>query len=168
MTAAASAGPVHAYIGLGGNLGEPAARIARALGALDRLPETRCLARSRLYRNPPMGSGDQPDYVNAVAALETRLPPLGLLDHLQRIEAGEGRVRGVLRWGPRTLDLDLLLYGDECVDHARLTVPHPGLAERRFVLCPLYEIAPELVLPDGRNLAERVAELGCAGLVPLD
>lgn len=168
MMPAVFAASVRAYVGLGGNLGEPAVRINRALGELDRLSETRCLASSRLYRNPPMGPGDQPEYVNAVAVLETRLSPLGLLDHLQRIEADEGRVRDGSRWGPRTLDLDLLLYGDQRIDHARLTVPHPGIAERRFVLCPLYEVAPQLVLPDGTPLAERVAQLGCAGLVPLD
>ena len=100
-----------------------------------------------------MGPQDQPDYLNAVAALETTLLPHELLDQLQAIETAQGRVRGATRWGSRTLDLDLLLYGNETINDERLVVPHPGMKARSFVLYPLYEIAPGLLLPGGETLA---------------
>lgn len=134
-------------IGLGGNLDCPAERVSRARHRLASSPELQEVAFSSLYRSRPMGPQDQPDYVNAVMALETMLPPLELLDLLQAIEQEEGRVRLGERWGPRTLDLDLLLYGDQQIDHPRLRVPHPGLALREFVLHPLAEILPELIVP---------------------
>ena len=137
---------VRAYIGLGGNLGDVPACLERAFQALDVLPSSRLTARSSHYRNAPLGRSDQPDYINAVAVLETELEPLALLDQLQRIEREEGRVREE-RWGPRTLDLDILLYGELRIRDERLSVPHPGLPERAFVLYPLREIEPELVVP---------------------
>lgn len=157
-------GMVRAYIGLGSNLGDPAGQLRSALRALAALPETRLAARSSLYRSAPLGPVDQPDYVNGVAALETFLTPLALLERLNAIEAAQGRVRDGQRWGPRTLDLDLLLYGDERIDSPRLSLPHPGLGQRDFVLVPLYEIAPDLTLPWGEPLKERVAACGGGGL----
>jgi 2-amino-4-hydroxy-6-hydroxymethyldihydropteridine diphosphokinase len=138
---------VSCYIGLGANLEDPVAQVRRALVALSGLPQTRLVAHSRLYRNPPMGPPDQPDYVNAVACIETKLAPLDLLDGLHAIERDHGRVRHGAKWGARTLDLDMLLYGDRVIRHERLTVPHPGLPERAFVLYPLAEIAPGLDIP---------------------
>lgn len=136
-----------ACIGLGSNLEQPSAQIARAFTALGRLPGTRLLARSSLYRSRPLGDLDQPDYLNAVAVLETELDAHALLDALQAIEAAHGRIRNAGRWAARTLDLDLLVFGDERHDDARLTVPHPAMAERDFVLYPLFEIAPGLEIP---------------------
>lgn len=145
---------VRAFIGLGSNLNDPKAQLFRAIDALHQIPQSRLTAVSHLYRSVPMGPADQPDYINAVAMLDTRLSPLALLDALQNIENAQGRVRGKEQWGPRTLDLDLLLYGAEIIDSVRLKVPHPGLGERNFVLYPLAELAPELILPDGRSLQE--------------
>jgi len=158
---------VRAFIGLGSNLDEPKTQILRAIAALRELPLSRLTAVSRLYRSMPMGPADQPDYINAVAMIDTRLPPLELLDALQAIEQAQGRIRGAERWGPRTLDLDILLYGAEQIDSERLVVPHPGLAERSFVLYPLSELSPELVLPDGRVLCQLLAECPRDGLEPL-
>ena len=147
-----------AYVALGANLGEPALQIEAALDRLAQLPQTRLLARSRLYRSAPLGPADQPDYCNAAAALETGLSPHALLDHLQAIEQEAGRVRGE-RWGARHLDLDLLLHGDARIDDERLTLPHPELANRVFVLQPLAEIAPTLELPGHGPIRARLAAL---------
>ncbi len=141
-----AASPVIAYIGLGSNLADPAAQLRQGLLAVARLPETRIVAQSSFYRSPPMGPPDQPDYINAVAAIETAQTAYNLLASLQEVEARHGRARGV-RWGPRTLDIDILLYGAERLAGPRLTVPHPGLTERAFVLYPLVEIAPDLEVP---------------------
>jgi 2-amino-4-hydroxy-6-hydroxymethyldihydropteridine diphosphokinase len=141
--------PVTAYIGLGSNLQQPIEQVNRALQQLMKIPHTSLLAASPLYRSVPLGPADQPDYINAVAALATRLSALELLDTLQVIEQHQGRVREGERWGPRTLDLDLLLYGDLQIQTERLTVPHPGLGERNFVLYPLYDIAGEDLLIPG-------------------
>jgi 2-amino-4-hydroxy-6-hydroxymethyldihydropteridine pyrophosphokinase len=138
---------IRAYVGLGSNLENPQAQIRRALAALKRLPRTRCVAVSSLYRSAPMGPPGQPDYINAVAALDTALKAEEMLDHLQAIEHYQGRIRGPQRWGPRIIDLDLLLYGDEQIATERLTVPHPGLHERSFVLYPLKEVDPGLGIP---------------------
>ncbi len=159
---------VRTYIGLGSNLGEPKDQLKKAIAALRHLPDSRLTALSRLYRSQPMGPADQPDYLNAVAMLDTRLSPEALLDALQAIESEQGRVRGPQRWGPRTLDLDLLLYGAEIIDTERLNVPHPGLPERSFVLYPLADVAPELVLPDGRSLRELLAVCSREGLEVLE
>jgi len=151
--------PVTAYVGLGSNLHGPADQVRRAMFELDGVSDTRVVARSSLYVNPPMSAGNQPDYINAVAELATCLDPVKLLGELQRIEDRHGRLRGPDRWGPRTLDLDLLIYGDEIRDGPELTLPHPGIAQRSFVLLPLLEIEPGLVVPGKgqvRELYERI------------
>lgn len=134
---------VRAYVALGANLGDAQAAVIRALAALDALPHTRLAARSSLYRSAPVDAGG-PDFINAVAALDTALTPLALLDELQRLELEAGRERPY-RNAPRTLDLDLLLYGDARIAEPRLLVPHPRMHERAFVLIPLAEIAPDQV-----------------------
>jgi len=135
---------IQAYVGLGSNLNDPVRQVKTALAALHGIPETRCVRQSSLYRSAPLGPSDQPDYINAVAMLDTRLSARQLLTELQAIERIHGRVRGAERWGPRTLDLDILLYGEMRLESEELTVPHPRLAERSFVLYPLCEIAPDL------------------------
>lgn len=141
---------VDAYIGLGANLDDPARHVREAINALGGIPGCRLVKASRLYRSSPMGPQDQPDYVNAVAKLSVDLNPHRLLDELQAIEAAHGRVRKPdMRWGPRTLDLDILLYGDRTMDDGRLTIPHPGLCVRPFVFVPLLEIEPALRVPGG-------------------
>ena len=123
---------------------------------LGELPKSRLVARSSLYRSAPFGGVEQPDFVNAVAALETQLDARSLLEQLQHIEQSRGRERGGQRWGPRVIDLDLLVYDDVVIDEPELTVPHPGIAERNFVLLPLREIAPELEIP-GLGRVDRIA-----------
>ena len=144
---AASQGTEVAYIGLGSNLQDPAAQVNLAFERLDEIPDTELSGRSSLYRSAPFGPVEQPDFVNAVAAIQTALPALILLEHLQRIEREQGRVRGAERWGPRIIDLDLLVYGNAEIATAELTVPHPGIALRNFVLLPLRELAPDLLIP---------------------
>ena len=159
---------VHAYIGIGANLGDPVAQVLRACARLAQdVPGTRLIARSSLYRNPPMGPQDQPDYVNTVARIDTQLAPRALLRELQRIEADCGRQRDGTRWGPRLLDLDLLLFGDESVDEPGLRVPHPGIAQRDFVLFPLQEIAPRLVIPGHGPVAALCRRMAGNGLVAI-
>jgi len=144
---------IRAYLGLGSNLEQPARQLSRALEALAALPRSSLACVSTVYRSAAVGPGSQPDYLNAVAGLDTALAPLALLTQLQAIELAQGRVRTV-RWGPRTLDLDLLLYAQRKIETPRLQVPHPRLAERDFVLYPLAEIAGEgLLLPDGTDIA---------------
>lgn len=156
-------GRVTAYIGLGSNLENPVEQVKSALLELDMLPQTRLLQQSSLYQSAPMGPANQPDYINAVAALETRLAADELLSALQGLEMSHQRVRKE-RWGPRTLDLDLLLYGDQSISSEHLVVPHPGLGERLFVLRPLFEIAPVLVLPNNQAVAELLDECSEDGL----
>lgn len=149
-----------AWIGLGSNLDDPLAQLQRAVHALAALPDTQISGVSPVYRNPAMLLVDQPaqpDYFNAVAGIDTTLLPLELLAALQTIELAQGRTRE-RRWGPRTLDLDLLLYGSETLDLPHLTVPHPGLRERNFVLQPLHDLAPNLVLPEGAAVAALLAQ----------
>ncbi|GMU43368.1 MAG: 2-amino-4-hydroxy-6-hydroxymethyldihydropteridine diphosphokinase [Xanthomonadales bacterium] len=142
-----------AWIGLGSNLGAPERQVDHALRALSLLARSRLVAASSLYRSLPWGDPDQDDYVNAVAALDTRLPPRVLMEQLLRIEAEHGRDRSAQRPnGPRTLDLDLLLYGEEHYRLPDLTLPHPRLHERAFVLLPLAELAPELPIPGHGNV----------------
>jgi len=135
-----------AYVGLGSNLQGPAGQLENAFEMLAAVPRTRLIARSSLYRSAPFGGVEQPDFVNAAAALLTRLTAKQLLAELQRIETLRGRERGDIRWGPRVLDLDLLVYGNEIIQDTDLVVPHPGIAERNFVLLPLWEVAPGLVI----------------------
>lgn len=136
-----------AYIGLGSNLDGPVRQIDAAVDKLGELPDTHLLLRSNLYRSAPLGGIEQPEFVNAVVAVLTRLEPLLLLQHLQAIERVRGREQGGKRWGPRVIDLDLLVYSNAIVADPDLTVPHPGIAERNFVLLPLRELAPDLVIP---------------------
>ncbi|HEY1774336.1 MAG TPA: 2-amino-4-hydroxy-6-hydroxymethyldihydropteridine diphosphokinase [Gammaproteobacteria bacterium] len=157
-----------AYVGLGSNLADPVAQVRRALEELADIPETRVTARSPLYRSAPLGSQDQPDYINAVAALDTRLAPLELLASLRDIERIHGRVRDGTRWGPRSLDLDLLLYGDVAMDTPELSLPHPGLPERAFVLYPLFDIAPQLAVPGKGTVRELRDRLGSTDIARLE
>jgi 2-amino-4-hydroxy-6-hydroxymethyldihydropteridine diphosphokinase len=153
-----------AYVALGSNLGDPQQQVLDALDALARLPGTRVLARSQLYRTPPWGVLAQPPFVNAAALLETELSPHALLDALLAIELAAGRVRDGARWGPRTLDLDLLHMPGVQLDDAQLTLPHPRIAERAFVLLPLNDLDPALELPgQGRvdRLLVQVDRAGC-------
>jgi len=158
---------VPAYVGLGSNLDDPVRQVRVALAALAALPRTRLIASSALYRNPPMGPPEQPDFVNAVAGLLTALPALELLHGLQSIEDAQGRRRDGPRWGPRTLDLDLLIYGNTELRSEALTLPHPGLADRPFVLRPLCEIAPDLRLPGRARVVTLAAAAGDGGLAKL-
>jgi 2-amino-4-hydroxy-6-hydroxymethyldihydropteridine diphosphokinase len=145
---------VRAFVGLGSNLGEREATIRRAVELLGERPGIEVLAVSTLRETDPVGYEDQPRFLNGAAALEVGLTPRALLDELLAIERQLGRDRSQEeRWGPRTIDLDLLLYGEETVDEPGLTVPHPRLAERQFVLEPLHELEPQLTLPDGRRIA---------------
>ena len=156
---------IRAYIGLGSNLGDPVAQVKRARAAIAVLSGVEEVAFSSLYRSRPLGPQDQPDYVNAVMAVDTGLPAPELLAALQAIETAQGRVREGERWGPRTLDLDLLLYGRACIRTAELTVPHYGLAERCFVLHPLAEIAPaDLYVPGLGPLSDLVQRCPATGL----
>ncbi|MDU5453882.1 2-amino-4-hydroxy-6-hydroxymethyldihydropteridine diphosphokinase [Pseudescherichia vulneris] len=150
------------YIALGSNLASPLTQVNAAIAALGNIPDSRIVAVSGLYRTPPLGPQDQPDYLNAAVALETSLAPEALLDHTQRIELDQGRVRKAERWGPRTLDLDIMLFGNETLATPRLTVPHYDMKNRGFMLWPLFEIAPELHFPDGETLASVLAHLGAA------
>ncbi|EFN7625927.1 TPA: 2-amino-4-hydroxy-6-hydroxymethyldihydropteridine diphosphokinase [Escherichia coli] len=143
-----------AYIAIGSNLASPLEQVNAALKALGDIPESSILAVSSFYRTPPLGPQDQPDYLNAAVALETSLAPEELLNHTQRIELQQGRVRKAERWGPRTLDLDIMLFGNEVINTERLTVPHYDMKNRGFMLWPLFEIAPELVFPDGETLRQ--------------
>lgn len=138
---------IRAYIGIGSNLDDPVAQVKEAIEELDMLPDTILAERSSLYSSKPMGPQDQPDYVNAVVGLDTLLSPEDLFARMVKIEDLAGRVRDTEKWGPRVLDLDLLLYGKNKIDTAELTVPHPGLHERDFVIIPLAEIAGNLNIP---------------------
>lgn len=152
------------YIGLGSNLAEPRQQLTEALQAMAALDGCQMIGVSSFYLSDPLGPADQPRYVNAVAALDCTLTPLELLDALQRIEQQQGRQRKEERWGPRTLDLDILLFGQRQLDETRLCVPHYHMHARAFVLYPLADIAPDLVLPDGRHLTQLLANCPFIGL----
>ena len=154
-----------AYIGLGSNLEDPLAQVTRAFDELADIAQTILLARSAIYSSHAVGP-EQPNYINAVALLDTQLAPLALLDALQAIEQTHQRVR-IQHWGPRTLDLDLLLYGDQIINLERLSVPHPYLTQRSFVLYPLADITPNLHLPDGTVLTDLLSRCPADGLVRL-
>jgi 2-amino-4-hydroxy-6-hydroxymethyldihydropteridine diphosphokinase len=160
---------VPAYVALGSNLDDPRAQVGRALEALDALPGTQRVACSSLYRSAPLGPVAQPDFVNAVAGLLTALEPEALLAELQALETRLGRARPAERWGPRRIDLDLLVHGSARRDGPGLTLPHPGLAARPFVLVPLAEVAPDLAVPGVgrvRRLLAGVAGDGLERLAP--
>lgn len=158
-----------AFVGLGGNVGDAAATLRAAFEALDALPDTRLLRASRLYRTPAWGRREQPDFINAAAKLATRLDARALLDALLDIERGFGRDRGSeeQRWGPRVLDLDLLLYADASIDEPGLRLPHPHLHERAFVLVPLLEIAPDVAIPGHGTVRDAHAAVDRAGIEAL-
>ncbi|MDO9169777.1 MAG: 2-amino-4-hydroxy-6-hydroxymethyldihydropteridine diphosphokinase [Methylobacter sp.] len=159
---------VVAYIGLGSNLANPVEQIQAARTAITQIAGVQELAFSSLYHSSPMGPQDQPDYVNAVMGVKTGLSPIALLRCLQRIENAQGRVRKSERWGARTLDLDVLLYGDQVIELPDLIVPHAGLAERAFVLYPLYEIAPQLLVPGKGHIASLLDQCPMNELKRLD
>jgi 2-amino-4-hydroxy-6-hydroxymethyldihydropteridine diphosphokinase len=161
--------PVRAFVGLGANLGDIESTLAEAVWAVDGLPQTSVRQQSPWFRSPPWGRGDQPDFTNGVVELQTRLVADELMQRLLEIEERFGRVRRADdRWGPRALDLDLLLYGDEAIDQPGLQVPHPGLHERAFVLLPLSRIAPTLEVPGQGRVAALLAQVDCTGLRELD
>lgn len=156
-----------AYIGLGSNLEDPVNQVRSAFDELNQITQTRLIKHSSLYRSDPVGPPGQPDYINAVAELETQLEPIPLLRELQAIEQAHQRVR-LVRWGPRTLDLDLLVYGNQQIDEPDLIVPHIMIAERSFVLLPLAEIAPDLAIPGLKPLNELLTETSQEGLSKLE
>jgi 2-amino-4-hydroxy-6-hydroxymethyldihydropteridine diphosphokinase len=153
-----------AYVGLGSNLSDPEKQIKHAVALLSHIKNTKLSDLSSLYFSRPMGPQDQPDYMNAVAALQTELSPLELLDELQAIENKAGRVHKDNRWGARILDLDILLFDNDIINHQRLTVPHYGLELREFVLLPLAEISPELMLPNGKSILALSQDIDTNGL----
>jgi 2-amino-4-hydroxy-6-hydroxymethyldihydropteridine diphosphokinase len=149
---------MRAYVGLGSNLGDREGTIRRAVGLVGERPGIDVVAVSTLRETDPVGFEDQPRFLNGAVALEVDLTPRALLDELLAVERELGRDRArEARWGPRTIDLDLLLYGEETVEEPGLTVPHPRLVERQFVLEPLHELEPDLTLPDGRAVRDLVA-----------
>ena len=158
-----------AYIGLGSNLSTPIKQVKTAIDEIEKIPHSHITNVSSLYLSKPMGPQDQDDYINAVVALDTKLAPLELLDALQTIENEAGRVRKDNRWGARILDLDILLYGNSLIENERLTVPHYGMKLREFVLLPLAEIAPDLILPCNESvttLADKINTNGMQKLAP--
>ena len=163
-----------AYIGLGSNLSnlvdgqqlDSSAQLTQAIDSLAAHQQVAVRRLSSFYQTPAIGPGEQPDYINAVALLDTLLPPVELLDLLQSIENQQGRVRAV-RWGARTLNLDILLYDQLIEDSERLTIPHPRMHERGFVMAPLNEIAPNLCLPSGENISQLLANCSMQGIVKL-
>ena len=171
MTQAAGAAPatttgrwVPAYVALGSNLDDPRRQIERAFGALRGLRETRLELRSPLYRSRPMGPVAQPDFVNAVAGLLTRLDAVALLHELKSLESRLGRATPAVRWGPRLIDLDLLVHGSTRIHEASIEVPHPGIAERAFVVVPLGEISPALEIPGLGRVSALLQRLDSSGL----
>lgn len=149
-----------AYVGLGANVGNRRENLDRAVELLGAEPGVRVFAVSSVRETDPVGYEDQPRFLNAACAVDTELGPRDLLERLLAIERALGRERTGPRFGPRTIDLDLLLYGSETIDEPGLTVPHPRLAERLFVLEPLHELAPQLVLPDGHAVRDLLREVG--------
>ena len=141
-----------AYIAIGSNLASPLEQVNAAVQALGEIPQSRIVAVSSFYRTPPLGPQDQPDYLNAAVVLDTALDADTLLDNTQRIELQQGRVRKAERWGPRTLDLDIMLFGHEVINTPRLTVPHYDMKNRGFILCPLFDVSPDITFPDGLSL----------------
>jgi 2-amino-4-hydroxy-6-hydroxymethyldihydropteridine diphosphokinase len=148
-----------AFIGVGSNLVAPEQQVNQAIVALADLPGTILVSQSGLYRSSPMGPSDQPDFINAVVAVLTQAEPLAFLQQMQAIERKQGRKRDGERWGPRTLDLDLLAYSSVIIKEDELTVPHPGIAERNFVLLPWQEIAPSFVVPGLPDVAAMASNI---------
>lgn len=157
-----------AFVGLGCNLGDRLAKLSSALKALRAHPSINAVVCSSVYETVPMGPQDQPDYLNAVVSMQTELTACELLSELQRIEYEHGRVRDGQRWGPRTLDLDLLLYANDIIETPDLSVPHPGIAERSFVLLPLAELAPDCIIPDKGTVSALLDQCPQYGIRRLD
>jgi 2-amino-4-hydroxy-6-hydroxymethyldihydropteridine diphosphokinase len=156
-----------AYVAIGSNLEDPRQQVEKAFVALAGLADTHLVLRSGLWRSRPMGPQDQPDFVNAVAGLLTRLEPRALLKNLRGLERRMGKIEPSVRWGPRLIDLDLLMVGDARCDEPELRLPHPGLHQRKFVLYPLAEIAPMLWVPDHGRVCRLVEGIPGDGLEPL-
>lgn len=156
-----------AYIALGANLDDPRAQIERAFHELSVAPDSRLVARSKMYRTAPLGPQDQPDFINAVAGLLTQLSPRALLETLQRIETAMGRAAPPMRWGPRRIDLDLIVFGDARCDEPDFKLPHPGAPTRNFVLYPLCDIAPTLLVPGHGRASTLAARVGSTGLTAM-
>jgi 2-amino-4-hydroxy-6-hydroxymethyldihydropteridine diphosphokinase len=156
------------YIGVGSNLGDPSENVISAFESIRNIKNCKLLATSSLYRSHPMGPKEQPDYINAVVKLETSLSPYELLDELQAIEKSHGRTRSAERWSARTLDLDILLFGDRQFVDTVLQIPHMGLLERDFVLYPLYELSPDLYIPGTGPIAEVLPMCKSHGLIKLE
>ncbi|WNO09464.1 2-amino-4-hydroxy-6-hydroxymethyldihydropteridine diphosphokinase [Teredinibacter sp. KSP-S5-2] len=157
---------VISYVGLGSNLANPLAQVEQACQCIEAIQSTQVLSRSPWYSSTAVGPGDQPDYVNGVIKIETELSADSLLDALQSIENQQGRTREI-RWGARTLDLDILLYGNSIIMSERLEIPHPRIEERNFVVFPLYDLDSELLLPDGRKVAQLKHQLTSVGITRL-
>ena len=150
---------VDAYIGLGSNLSDPRTQVTQAIQELDEIEQTKLVTPSSLYRSKPMGPSDQPDFINAVAKITTKLSAQALLLALQKIEQAHQRKRKSERWGPRTLDLDIILFGEQQIDTKSLKIPHYGLAEREFVLIPLQELQADLIIPGKGTLTDLIEQL---------
>lgn len=159
-------GRVISYIGLGSNLANPLAQVEQACKCIEAIPNTQVVSCSPWYSSKAVGPGDQPDYVNGVVKIETELSADQLLDALQAIENQQGRTRDI-RWGARTLDLDILLYGNSIITNERLEIPHPRIEERNFVVFPLYDLDSELLLPDGKKVAQLKHQLTSDGITRL-
>ena len=160
--------PVHAFIALGGNLGDVEITLAEALWAIDALPQTTIRSQSSFYRTPAWGNTAQPDFINAAVEVRTRMPVRVLMGQLLEIEKKFGRVRSPGdRWGPRTLDLDILMFGTEIINEPGLQLPHPRLHERAFVLVPLAEIAPALEIPGHGRVRELLAPMDVSAIEPI-
>jgi 2-amino-4-hydroxy-6-hydroxymethyldihydropteridine diphosphokinase len=158
---------VPAYVAIGSNLDDPLLQVRNALRRLQSLESSLLITASRWYRTVPLGPQDQPEFVNAVAGLLTQLAPRELLHQLKNLEADMGRASPLLRWGPRRIDLDLLVYGSVQMNDPDLVVPHRGVPERNFVLYPLRDIAPDLNVPGHGSVASLAARVGDAGIVPI-
>ncbi|WP_038150407.1 2-amino-4-hydroxy-6-hydroxymethyldihydropteridine diphosphokinase [Thiomicrorhabdus chilensis] len=158
--------PHPVYIGLGSNLQDPASQIEQSFQTLDQLSQTRLVKHSRLYSSKPLGPQDQPDFVNAVCLIETELDPQTLLAALQEIEHNQGRIKK-RRWGERNIDLDILLYADQKLQTQTLTIPHPEIAQRDFVLLPLAEITPGLLIPELGPVEDLISQLETTFVIPL-
>ena len=159
---------VFAYIGLGSNLYNPKLQIVKAIEELHRLSNSNVIEWSSLYASKPMGPKDQPDFINAVVKISTALPPEELLLALHKIEDSHDRKRDEDRWGPRTLDLDILLYGEQCIDSENLQIPHSGIADREFVLIPLQEIETDLIIPGKGELSDLVNQIPPHELIKIE
>lgn len=158
---------VPAYVAIGANLGDAQARVRQSFLELATLPGTRLIARSRLYRSTPLGPQDQPEFVNAAAGLLTQLSALEMLAALKDLERALGRATPIVRWGPRVIDFDLSVFGSQRIDSDVLTVPHPGVPVRNFVLYPLLDIAPELEVPGHGRIRDLAARVATEGLAPI-